>query len=89
MAQNKTQPTTLKVTDFVNSIEDTGRRTDCRELMKMLGKVTGHRPKMWGSSMVGFGSYHYKYASGREGDFFSDRILAPQSSPDNLPHIRI
>lgn len=70
MAQNKTQPATLKVTDFVNSIEDTGRRTDCRELMKMLGKVTGHRPKMWGSSMVGFGSYHYKYASGREGDFF-------------------
>jgi len=70
MAQNKTQPTKLKVSDFIASIEDTQKRADCRELMKMMHEVTGKRATMWGPSIIGFGRYHYKYASGREGEFF-------------------
>jgi hypothetical protein len=70
MAQNKTQPTQQKVSEFIAGIEDTRKRSDCRELMKLMRKVTGNRAKMWGTSIVGFGKYHYRYASGREGDFF-------------------
>ena len=70
MAANKTQPTTQKVSEFIAGIEDTGKRADCRELMKMMSGVTGNRAKMWGPSIVGYGKYHYKYASGREGEFF-------------------
>ena len=70
MAQNKTQPTKMKVSEFIAAVEDPGKRKDCRELMKLMREVTGKRATMWGTSMVGFGSYHYKYASGREGDHF-------------------
>ena len=70
MAQNKTQPTKLKVSEFIASIENKVQRDNCRELMKMMSAITGNRAKMWGPSIVGYGKYHYKYASGREGDFF-------------------
>ncbi len=70
MAANKTQPTKQKVSDFIAGIEDQGKRADCKELMKLMREVTGKRATMWGTSIVGFGKYHYKYASGREGDFF-------------------
>jgi len=70
MAQNKTQPTQLKVSDFISGIEDKIKRDDCRELMKLMSKITGNRAKMWGAAIVGYGKYHYKYESGREGDFF-------------------
>jgi len=70
MAQNKTQPTRQKVSEFIAGIEDKQKRADCRELMKLMSGITGNRAKMWGSSIVGYGKYHYKYASGREGDFF-------------------
>jgi hypothetical protein len=70
MASNKTQPTRLKVSEFIAGIEDKRKRADCRELMKLMREITGNRATMWGSSIVGFGKYHYKYASGREGDFF-------------------
>jgi len=70
MAQNKTQPTPQKVSEFIAGIEDTRKRAECRELMKLMRETTGKRAKMWGASIVGFGNYHYKYASGREGDFF-------------------
>lgn len=70
MAQNKTQPTVQKVSEFVSGIEDKVKRADCRELMKLMSGITGNRAKMWGSAIVGYGKYHYKYASGREGDFF-------------------
>jgi hypothetical protein len=60
----------MKVSEFIAGIEDRRKRADCRELMKLMREVTGNRATMWGSSMVGFGKYHYKYASGREGDFF-------------------
>ena len=70
MAQNKTQPTRQKVSEFIAGIEDAQKRADCRELMKIMRAVTGRRATMWGASMVGYGKYHYRYESGREGDFF-------------------
>ncbi len=68
--QNKTQQTDASVEKFVESIKDEQLKTDCRTLLKLFQDVTKEPPKMWGSSMVGFGTYHYKYASGREGDWF-------------------
>jgi hypothetical protein len=68
MAENKTKPTNESVAEFLNKIPDAERREDCREVAKLMQKITGSKPKMWGASIVGFGSYHYKYASGREGD---------------------
>jgi hypothetical protein len=69
MAENKTQPTKASVTAFVKSIDDPRRRADVRKVAAMMRRATGKRPRMWGSSIVGYGTYHYKYASGREGDF--------------------
>ena len=69
MAENKTQPTKASVTDFIKAVEDPQKRADARKVAAMMRKATGKRAKMWGSSIVGYGSYHYKYASGREGDF--------------------
>lgn len=70
MAQNKTQPTNQKVSAFIAAIEDTQKRADCKALLKLMREVTGQPATMWGPSIVGFGNYHYKYASGREGDHF-------------------
>ena len=69
MAENKTKATRASVTGFINSIEDKQKRADARKVAAMMRKATGKRAKMWGSSIVGYGTYHYKYASGREGDF--------------------
>ena len=68
MAENKTKPTRASVAGYLASRANPQQRADCRELMRLFKKVTGHSPKMWGPSIVGYGSYHYKYASGREGD---------------------
>jgi hypothetical protein len=68
MAENKTIPTDQSVEDFLNAIEDEQKRKDSFALLDLMREVTGLEPQMWGSSIVGFGSYHYKYASGREGD---------------------
>ncbi len=68
MAENKTKPTEASVEDYLAAIADENRRTDCGVLAKLMSKVTKQAPKMWGTSIVGFGSYHYKYESGREGD---------------------
>ncbi|MDX1430411.1 MAG: DUF1801 domain-containing protein [Rhodothermales bacterium] len=70
MSQLKTVPNSASVKAFIDGIEDDDKRADARELLKIMREVTGKRPKMWGDSIVGFGSYHYKYASGREGDWF-------------------
>ncbi len=67
MAENKTKPTTLSVPAFLDACADE-RRADAKALAKLMQKVTGDKPTMWGPSIVGFGSYHYTYASGREGD---------------------
>ena len=68
MAENKTQATEASVEDYFAAIDDDARRKDCEDLSKLMSKATKHKPKMWGTSIVGFGSYHYKYESGREGD---------------------
>lgn len=69
MAKNKTQTTDANVEDFINSFADTEqKRKDSFELIKLMQDFTGHEPKMYGPSIVGFGNYHYKYDSGHEGD---------------------
>ncbi|MEX2534170.1 MAG: DUF1801 domain-containing protein [Trueperaceae bacterium] len=70
MAELKTKPTDESVTAFLEGVEDDSRRQDCFELLELMREVSGQAPRLWGGSMVGFGSYHYKYASGREGDSF-------------------
>ena len=69
MAELKTKPTDESVKDFINKIPDEERRADCFAVAKIMEEVTGEKPKMWDSSIVGFGSYHFKYDSGREGDW--------------------
>lgn len=69
MGGNKTQPTKASVTEFLNSVGDRQQRADARKVGAMMRKATGHRPKMWGPSIVGYGKYRYKYESGREGEF--------------------
>ena len=69
MAENKTRATIASVTEFINAIEDRQKRADARKVAAIMRRVTGKRAKMWGSSIVGYGTYHYKYESGREGDF--------------------
>jgi uncharacterized protein DUF1801 len=68
MAENKTKPTTIGVPEFLDACADEARRTDAKALAKLMQKVTGLKPTMWGTSIVGFGTYHYIYESGREGD---------------------
>jgi hypothetical protein len=70
MAENKTKPTDASVEDYITSRANAQQHADCRELMALLRKVTRHSPKMWGPSMVGYGSYRYTYESGRTGEAF-------------------
>ena len=80
MAKNKTVETSDSVNDFIHSVKDETKRKDCLNIIQLARGVTGVSPKMWGSCIVGFGSYHYKYESGREGDMpivgFSPRAAA-------------
>jgi hypothetical protein len=68
MAENKTKPTTISVPAFLDACNDEARRADAKALTKLMHKVTGNEPSMWGPSIIGFDSYHYTYESGREGD---------------------
>jgi hypothetical protein len=68
MAENKTKATTLHVGAYIDAVADAAQRADAKELVQLMQKASGEKPKMWGTSIVGFGSYHYKYDSGREGD---------------------
>ena len=70
MAHLKTQKTKASVKAFLDSVDNDQRRQDALEVKKMMGRVTGYRAKMWGDSIIGFGSYAYKYESGREGEWF-------------------
>src|SRR5579863_7894266 len=80
MADNKTKPTKLSVAAFIDAIPDSTRRADAKALVKLMQNAAGEKPKMWGPSIIGFGSYHYRYDSGREGDMpligFSPRKAA-------------
>ena len=67
---NKTQPTLASVEGFLATVDDDAKRADASVLAALMAEVTGLQGRMWGSSIVGFGTYHYRYASGREGDFF-------------------
>ena len=68
MAENKTKPTEVSVTAYIDAIKDEAKRADAKALVKLMQSAAGEKPKMWGPSIIGFGSYHYKYESGREGD---------------------
>ena len=99
MAENKTKETDASVESYLAAIQDEARRTDCETLAQLMAKVTKHPPKMWGSSIVGFGSYHYKYESGREGEMclvgFSSRksdislygLMAAPSHEELIPKL--
>ena len=68
MAENKTQPTAVDPYEFIKQVDDPQKRKDSEELIALMKKITGKPPKMWGPTIVGFGKYHYKYDSGREGE---------------------
>lgn len=70
MAELKTRPSDASVDRFIQSLPEEHRRQDCCKLVELMRSATGAQPRMWGSSIVGFGEYHYVYASGREGDWF-------------------
>ena len=80
MTENKTKPTKLSVAAFIDTLTDPSRRADAKALLKLMQRAADEKPKMWGPSIIGFGSYHYKYESGREGDMpviaFSPRKAA-------------
>ncbi len=80
MAENKTKATKVSVAEFIDALTDQSRRADAKALVKLMQKAAGEKPKMWGPSIIGFGSYHYTYDSGREGDMpliaFSPRKAA-------------
>lgn len=80
MAKNKTTETVASVTEFVSAVKDPVKRADSFTIIELMQSITGFEAKMWGPSIIGFGSYHYVYESGREGDMplvgFSPRSSA-------------
>ena len=69
MSELKTRPNDSSVEAFIEAVDHPRRREDARVLLDLICRVTGEKPVMWGPSIVGFGSYHYRYASGQEGDW--------------------
>lgn len=69
MAELKTKKTTASVAKFINDIKDSQQRADAKVLHKLFLAATGEKPAMWGTAIIGYGTYHFKYASGREGDW--------------------
>lgn len=68
MAENKTKPTEASVDAFIETVPDPVRREDAKTIAALMARVTGEAPKMWGPSIIGYGSYHYRYDSGHEGE---------------------
>lgn len=68
MTETKTKPTAVSVDEFISNVEDERKRKDSRMLVKLMSNATGAKARVWGSTIVGFGTYHYKYDSGHEGD---------------------
>lgn len=79
----KTTPNDSDVDTFIDSVSNVRRRTDARTLVELMRSVTGEEPRMWGPSIVGFGSYHYRYPSGREGDMCAAGF-SPRSSSTTI-----
>lgn len=67
-SRNKTVETANSVIEFISTIADSKKRDDSLRLLKIMGSETGHKPRLWGTNIIGFGSYHYRYKSGHEGD---------------------
>jgi Domain of unknown function (DU1801) len=80
MAEPKVKPTERSVNAFLKGITDQSRRADCYAMVDMMKRVTGTEPIIWGTGLVGFGNYHYKYASGHEGDCFITGFAARKSA---------
>ncbi len=78
--QNKTKPTKQSVSAFVAAIEDTRARQEAKQLLKLFKETTGAKPTLWGN-MIGFGTYHYKYPTGREGEMFATGFALRKSGP--------
>lgn len=80
MPENKTKATNVSVTAYIDGLSDPTRRSDAKKLVELMQRASGEKPRLWGPSIVGFGSYHYKYDSGGEGDMplisFSPRKAA-------------
>lgn len=70
MKQNKTQKTNESVELFLSAVKDDQKQTDSYALVEMMGMITKTAPHLWGTTIIGFGEYHYRYKSGREGDWF-------------------
>ena len=70
MAENKTRPTKVSVASFLNAIESDAKRKDARRIAKLFRDISAKKPTMWGPTIIGYGSYHYRYESGREGKWF-------------------
>lgn len=83
MSENKTKPTEVGVESFIDSVDHAGKREDAKVLDALFRKVTGEAPTMWGPSIIGYGTYHYKYDSGREGDFLRTGF-SPRKSKHSL-----
>ncbi len=86
MPENKTKPTQVSVAAFLKKAASGQQLKDCQELVKLFKELTGKPAKMWGPSIVGFGSYHYVYESGREGRRAAHWLLAAQVEPGAVCH---
>ena len=80
MADLKTRKNDADVEAFLGGIENARRREDCRAVVELMADVTGEPPVMWGASIIGFGNYHYRYASGREGDWMATGVSPRKQS---------
>jgi hypothetical protein len=68
MAENKTKPTAVSVTAFVAALSEPAKRSDTKTLVALMRRASGEKPRLWGPSIISFGTFHYRYESGREGD---------------------
>ena len=80
MAELKTKKNDADVEAFLAGVENARRREDCRAVVRLMAEVTGEPPVIWGDSIIGFGSYHYKYATGREGDWMATGVSPRKQS---------
>jgi len=78
--QNKTQETDASVDEYLMQIENDEKRADCFKIREMMERIVGAPAKMWGTAIIGFGNYHYKYESGREGDFMRSGFAARKAN---------
>ena len=86
MTDMKTTKNDASVDGFLDGVKDEARQRDCRTVIDIMTRVTVEDAAMWGTSIVGFGNYHYKYDSGREGDYFLTGLAPRKTGPDRLYH---